>query len=54
MGAKSNRPGVIVLMSRAEEQPEKQGRKECIGNDTYISQMATCDIGMLVSWGEAA
>jgi hypothetical protein len=41
---------VIVLTSRVEEQPEK----ECIANDTYISQMATYDIGMLVSWGEAA
>jgi hypothetical protein len=41
-------------MRRAEEQPESETMKKCIGNDTYISEMATCSTGRLVSCGEAA
>jgi hypothetical protein len=41
-------------MRRAEEQPERETMKESIGDDTYVSEMATQYSGTLVSCGEAA
>jgi hypothetical protein len=41
-------------MRQVEEQPERETMKKCIGNDTYISEMATRYSGTLVSYGEAA